>query len=98
MGPEQLLDELAEYISYDNSANIIRIKEKKNILDHIRSEIVAGKKNHVLLYVEIKVAESDLILTAFPDVPVYRAKELCHQLPVCFKESLGGRNETCSTH
>jgi len=41
--------------------------------------------------------ESDLIISAFPDAQIYKAKELCHQVPVCFKEPLSHHIGSCGT-
>ena len=87
MGAQLLLDMLADRISLDDSANIIRIKEvnEKNLIAYIRSNIVSGKNNFILLYADTDAAN---IIAAFPDTRVFRAKEICHQVPVCFKEPI----------
>jgi hypothetical protein len=95
MGPEPLLDILADRIAEDDSANVIYVKEKNNLLEKIRSETVPGKKNHIILYADFDTAESDLITRTFPDAEVYRAKELCHQVPVCFREPAPGGISKC---
>lgn len=95
MGTEQLLDLLADRIAEDSSANIVRIKEKNGLLDRIRSEIIPGKKNHIILYADVDAPESDLVVGAFPYAEVYRAKELCHQVPVCFRESSSEKSYSC---
>jgi len=87
MGTGPLLDMLAERISLDESARVICVIERENALDHIGSQIKAGKKNHILLYVDVELAVTDQISEMFPDAQIYRVKELCHQVPVCFKES-----------
>jgi pyocin large subunit-like protein len=92
MGTERLLDMLADLLAEDDSANVIRIMKKNGVLDTVRSEIRPEKKNHILLYVDIDLKETDLIITEFPDAQIYRAKELCHQVPVCFKESASSNN------
>ena len=92
MGTENLLDTVADQISEDPNANVIRVTDEDDAFGYVGSRIVAGKKNHVLLYVEIPIIESDRIIAAFPGVQIYRVKELCHQVPACFKESSAGIN------
>jgi len=92
MGTEALLDALADHMEKDASANIIRVTDSKWTADSIRSGTDSGKRNHVLFYVEIDPKRIGEILEEFPDVRIYGAKELCHQVPVCFKEPAeGGR-------
>ena len=86
MSTESLLDMLADRISEDGSANVICIKEKEGFLTQVRSKIAAEKKNHILLYADVDPAESALVKELYPKAQLYRAKELCHQVPVCFKE------------
>jgi len=88
MGTVSLLDTVADRIAESDSDNVIRIKEKDDVLDRIRSETVTDKKNHIFLYVDIDPAETDIIAAEFPDAQVYRSKELCHQVPACFKENV----------
>jgi len=92
MGTEALLDTVADRISGDPDANVIRVKDENDAMEYVRSAFDAGKKNHVLLYVEIPIKESDGIIAEFPGVQIYRVKELCHQVPACFKESSAGIN------
>ncbi|MCL2333561.1 hypothetical protein [Candidatus Methanoplasma termitum] len=93
MGTGALLDMIADRISIDDSVNIIRVTEEheKNSLNYIHSMITMKKNNFILLYVDIDAAN---IIAAFPDAKVLKAKEICHQVPVCFKEpvlnSFGG--------
>ena len=86
MGTERLLDMLAGRIAEDEYANVILVKDVNDIPD-IASEIVPGKMNHILLYTE-DIKAFDTVLREFPDACVYGAKELCHQVPVCFRGSV----------
>jgi len=92
MGTEALLDAVADRISEDPEANVIRVTDENDAAGYIGSRIAAGKKNHVLLYVEIPLNDSDRIAAEFPGAQIYRVKELCHQVPACFKESSSGIN------
>ena len=95
MGTGPLLDLLADRLAYDSTANVIRVKERNNMLDYIGSSMMPEKSNHILLYVEVDVSESDLIARTFPLAHIYRAKELCHQVPVCFKEHVSDDDYNC---
>ncbi|MCL2296539.1 MAG: hypothetical protein FWC29_05640 [Methanomassiliicoccaceae archaeon] len=98
MGPESLLDVLAERIAEDHSANVIYVKEKNNFLESIRSDMAPGKVNHIILYADLDLAESDLIIKTFPDAKVYRAGEICHQVPICFREPVPDDICSCELH
>jgi len=94
MGTDALLDAVAEEISKDPKANVIRVTEEDGAIEYIRARIGAEKKNHVLLYAELAPKEAERIMKEFPDAQIYRVKELCHQVPACFKEAAapgGGR-------
>jgi len=95
MGTESLLDLLAERIADDSTANVVRVKDKNNLLEHIRSSMIAEKQNHILLYIEVGMEEFDLITKMFPSAHIYGAKELCHQVPVCFKEYISENSYGC---
>ena len=91
MGTGRLLDMLATHISEkDGSANIIRVKDVsgEEMICRIRSEIDTDNENHILLYNPVTVTELDSVVASFPDAHVYRAQELCHQVPACVRESL----------
>ncbi|MCL2890923.1 MAG: hypothetical protein FWF40_03415 [Methanomassiliicoccaceae archaeon] len=95
MGTERLLDMLADRIAEDECANVIRVKEVNEIQD-IASKIVPCKIDHILLYTSDAEA-FDAVLREFPNACVYGAKELCHQVPVCFRGSpMTGHGDLCS--
>jgi hypothetical protein len=95
MGPENLLDLLADHIMKDDSANIIRITDAKNVSEFIGSKRIAGKTDHILIYIDLSPDVTKDIITLFPDTHIYKAKELCHQLPVCFRETATSCDLTC---
>jgi len=97
MGTEPLLDMLADRISADGS-NVIKVKKEEGMFDHISSKIISGKENFILIYVDIGVEETNSMVKMYPDVQIYKAKELCHQVPVCYRESLSDSkgNFVCS--
>jgi len=86
MGTECLLDMLADRIAEDEHANVIRVKRTDDVLS-IASKIVPGKNDHILIYIA-DAGVFDTIVKNFPEACVYGAKELCHQVPVCFRESI----------
>jgi len=86
MGTERLLDMLADRIAEDECANVILVKAADDVQD-IASKIVPGKMDHILLYTT-DVKAFDTVLREFPGACVYGAKELCHQVPVCFRGSV----------
>jgi len=90
MGTEALLDMLADHMEKDASANIIRVTDNEWTTERIRSETDGGKRNHVIFYTEIDPKRIWEILEELPGVQIYGAKELCHQVPVCFKEPAEG--------
>jgi hypothetical protein len=87
MGTELLLDTLADSI-IEKGNNVIRIKKHDGLMEYISSNIVSKKKNFILLYVDIGLDETNLIIERYPEAPLFKAKELCHQVPVCYKESI----------
>jgi len=91
MSTGSLLDLLAGRIARDDSANVIRVTEKEGMLDRIRSRMVPEENNHILIYVDLDGNESELVVAMFPDAHIYLAKELCHQVPVCYRASVPGR-------
>ena len=95
MGTGPLLDLLAERMAYDSTANVIRIEERNNMFEYIRSRIMPEKNNHILLYVEVDMSESDAIARTFPQAHIYRVRELCHQVPVCFREHVSDDEYKC---
>ena len=96
MGTECLLDMLADRLAGDEHTNVIRVKGKDDV-PSVRSKIVTDKNNHILLYFA-DPGVSEMILQEFPEACVYGAKELCHQVPVCFREpvSMTERVDRCS--
>ena len=84
---ECLLDLLAERITKTSGDNVIQITDVNGAADRVRELIDPERENHVILYADIGENEYDLI-AGLPCVTTYRAKELCHQVPVCFKGSL----------
>ncbi|MCL1984444.1 MAG: hypothetical protein FWG58_03480 [Methanomassiliicoccaceae archaeon] len=87
MGSGPLLDAVANrIISDDPEANIIRIYGTDDI-GLIRSVTKDKKENHILVYCIIDNKELNDIMRTFPNAHVYRAQELCHQLPACVRES-----------
>jgi hypothetical protein len=94
MGTEHLLDLLADRIAEDDSANVILVKEMIDI-PGISSKTVPGKIDHILIYFDTE-GTFDTIVQRFSDACVYGAKELCHQLPVCFRGSAVGHIYRCS--
>ncbi|MDR0778431.1 MAG: hypothetical protein LBE48_03215 [Methanomassiliicoccaceae archaeon] len=95
MGPEKLLDMLADRLADDDSVNIIRIMDHRNVHNFISSGIRAGKTDHILIYVDLSTEATNDILASFPDAHVYKAKELCHQVPVCFRETVTRWSPAC---
>ena len=95
MGTERLLDMLADRMAEDVYANVILVKKMDDVHD-IASKIVLDKINHILLYITNSTV-SETILWKFPNAFVYVAKELCHQVPVCFRESISAikHNDSC---
>ena len=87
MGTELLLDMLADRVSADGS-NVIKVKNAEGIFDHVSSKIISGEVNYILIYIDIGVEETNTLVKMFPDVQIYKAKELCHQVPVCYRETL----------
>jgi len=81
MGTECLLDLLAERLRA-GGANVIKIKCKGNITRLPRSFAAPGVRRHVIVY---DISLYDIALRSFPDSEVYGARELCRQMPVCFK-------------
>ena len=82
------MDIIADRILIEDPAvNIIRVKSNADLLSSIRSQTIAEKENHIFLYCILNAAELDDILEMFPDAHIYRAQELCHQVPVCVRES-----------
>ena len=86
MGTECLLDLLADRISNKSGTNIVRITDRRDVTDRSHP-IDPDVEYHVLLYVDIDDDEYDIIAGIFSHATIYRAKELCHQVPMCFKGS-----------
>jgi len=89
MGVECLLDLLAKRITETSGNNVIRITEVHGAAGRVRELIDPERENHIILYVDICDKEYEAITASFPRATVYRAKELCHQVPVCFKGVTG---------
>ncbi|MDR2866623.1 MAG: hypothetical protein LBV13_04400 [Methanomassiliicoccaceae archaeon] len=92
MGAERLLDMLADRLAEDDSRNVIRITENNDIIGLIRSKMRYDKEGHVIIYFDLDADETDVLLRTFPDTQIYRAKEICHQVPVCFREPAAGHD------
>jgi hypothetical protein len=87
MGTGPLLDLVAERIlTEDPMINVIRVTEGDRI-EYIRSRIDADRKNCILLYGDVDTVSLDEIVDEFQDAQVYRAQEICHQVPLCVRES-----------
>ncbi|MCL2712497.1 MAG: hypothetical protein FWD37_04405 [Methanomassiliicoccaceae archaeon] len=89
MGVECLLDLLANRIAKNYGNKVIRIRTNKNAIGRITKRIDPEKRNHVILYEEIDRCLYDLVVNTFPYATIYGARELCHQVPVCFKVLAG---------
>jgi hypothetical protein len=95
MSPEKLLDMLAGRIMMDDTANIIRIRSKDDLSELLISGRRVTDRDHVLIYIDLSMDETAHIMTAFPDAHIYRAKELCHQVPVCYREFIVRCHPSC---
>ncbi|MDR0335052.1 MAG: hypothetical protein LBH69_04115, partial [Methanomassiliicoccaceae archaeon] len=68
MGPVPLLDMLADRLSEDDTANIIRVTESDDAVSFIKSGIRSDKKNHVIIYADVDVRDTDSIIAEHPNV------------------------------
>ena len=89
MSAGHLLDiVMARILSVNSDTNIIRIKNLSDgCPDRVRREMSDEKENCIFIYCEVGDTVLKRIIETFPDAYVYRAQELCHQLPACIRES-----------
>jgi len=83
MGTDALMDTLAERL--ERRAKVIRIKSTEDMIERVRQETCDDV--HVVIYCRIGDDELNAVMREFPKAHVYRAQELCHQLPACVRES-----------